>query len=309
MQVDPQGKPQSQQQPMQSQQMQQMQQSSTSKPPQASQGPQSGRPQGSTQVRPTQRPQQGMYYGIAPMASDVQTSAEQYVKPNFQPPILDDQNLPNFRLSTNEQTFQTQTPITEQNSHDNQIPTNTTTPTFDQSPNLDVENPPFDPLIAISKWPYYVLPFPIDQLPVAIQDAINNLYVNQQFFNSVNQSQGGSGQQSSSSSSQQSQGQSQTDPSNPQNGMIGYIPIVFFNSPCNGGSNQGQLPYPYQQQQQQIPCSQCLQQQPKSNQLFGAIANARIFHNSDLNSVTQVFPRLVRSRKAKVDQTITGTPA
>lgn len=146
----------------------------------------------------------------------------------------------------------------------------------------------------------------------------------------------GSGNQQSQSGSSQPAGQ--TDPSGQgNNGMIGYIPIVFF--PCggqngangngNGNGNQYAMPYPYQQQQQpgsgggnsgsgssnggNNPCAQCpgnSNASQRSHPLFGAISNARIFHNSDFNSVTQVKRSpFVRSRKAKVDQTIAGPPA
>lgn len=53
------------------------------------------------------------------------------------------------------------------------------------------------------------------------------------------------------------------------------------------------------------PCSNAPQQ--RSHQMFGAISNAKIFHNSDFNSVTQI--RRTRQRKAKIDQTIEATQA
>lgn len=99
--------------------------------------------------------------------------------------------------------------------------------------------------------------------------------------------------------------------------MIGYIPVVFF--PCNGTNNgnpnqqssqsQQSMAYPYNPN----ACAQCAQQQNnnhnnallRSSNLFaGAIANAKIFHNSDMNTVTQIFPNRIRSRKAKIDQTV-----
>lgn len=225
----------------------------------------------------------------------------------------------------------------------------------------DVENP-YDPnSVAISNWPIYFLPIPIDSLSAILQNALQNSPFNQfpgnccsnqnSNSNTENLTQGGGQQQqtpptrpsgggqqsqtqpparpsggsqqsqsgSSSSSNTQPSSQGQTDPSTsgqmPSNGMVGYIPIVFF--PCGGngnGANGGggmAMPYPYQQQQQQggqqNPCAQCpgnsnSQQPQRSHPLFGAVSNARIFHNSDFNSVTQVFPRLIRSRKAKVDQ-------
>lgn len=210
------------------------------------------------------------------------------------------------------------------------------------SPFTQSNNPIFDPLAAINKSPYYVLPYPIDQLPMDIQKAIQA--VQSQIKNPLNNNNvynytQGAGQQQSSGGNQQpstspsqgsqgqtdpsNQGQGQTDPSN--QGMVGYIPIVFFpGNGCNGG-NGGQnqygmgMPYPYQQQQQQQQpqqqqssqqnaCNQCPGNQ-RSHPLFGAISNARIFHNSDFNSVTQVFPRPVRSRKAKIDRKIIGALA
>lgn len=210
-------------------------------------------------------------------------------------------------------------------------------PTIDGVPHETLNNPTFDPLIAISKWPYYVLPFPIDQLPTDIQEAIQAVQhrIQNHLNNNMNNLTKGSGQQQSSSGNQQSQppsssqgqgqgqGQGQPDPSS--QGMVGYIPIVFF--PCNGGQgqNQGQyamgMPYPYQQQQQpsqqsqqqqqqpsqQNACGQC-QGSPRSHPLFNAISSARFFPNSD-SSITQVFPRPVRSRRAKIDRKNVSPPA
>lgn len=51
------------------------------------------------------------------------------------------------------------------------------------------------------------------------------------------------------------------------------------------------------------PCANAAQQ--RSNPVFGAISNAKIFHNSDFNSVTQI--RRTRQRKAKIDATETTT--
>lgn len=63
----------------------------------------------------------------------------------------------------------------------------------------------------------------------------------------------------------------------------------------NGGSNGGP------------GCPPCANSQPqqRSHPIFGAISNAKIFHNSDFNSVTQI--RRTRQRKAKIDQTIKAT--
>lgn len=54
------------------------------------------------------------------------------------------------------------------------------------------------------------------------------------------------------------------------------------------------------------PCSGG-QPQQRSHPVFGAISNAKIFHNSDFNSVTQI--RRTRQRKAKIDQTVETTQA
>lgn len=51
------------------------------------------------------------------------------------------------------------------------------------------------------------------------------------------------------------------------------------------------------------PCGNAAQQ--RSNPVFGAISNAKIFHNSDFNSVTQI--RRTRQRKAKIDAIETTT--
>lgn len=266
-----------------------------------------------------------------PIYPEIHTSLnEPGISSNLKPPI--ESNKPEIQATPNERNiFDTFKPLTKQiQSINNQSQSifrssepsnesftpntqpNEQIPTFDGMPNENLNGPTFDPLIAISKWPYYVLPFPIDQLPTDIQKAIHaiQIQIENHLNNNTNNQTQGSGQQSSSSSQGQGQQGQGQDPSS--QGMIGYIPIVFF--PCNGGG-QGQMamPYPYQQpqQQQQTQQSSCGQCQgsnaaQRSHPLFGAISNARIFHNSDFNSVTQVLPRPVRSRKAKIDRKIVG---
>lgn len=181
-------------------------------------------------------------------------------------------------------------------------------------------SPDLDPSVAISKWPFYVLPYPLPfpsgagggtcpcnsspssqgqsgsghQHTSSTSGSSSSTHTSSQHSQTTSQSLSSS--QTSGGSNQQQAGSGQQ-LQQPPYGIIGFIPVVFF--PCLNETQQNQL-----KQLQPLalpgPCAQC---QPQPQQLQGNnLPRFNLFPNIENISENQNYKRKVRGREAKLDK-------
>lgn len=187
------------------------------------------------------------------------------------------------------------------------LPPNSAKPQPGTDPNLQ---------LAISKWPFYILPYPF---PINGNGVPGDCGCNSQNNQVGSGSSSSTSSHQSSSQSQQSNqlttqqihhshgsqsGSNQQQLSQPPYGVIGFIPVVFF--PCLNDTQQQQikqqvqpvaLPYPCSQCQN---CGPCQQQQPQ----IKADDVQRLFQYANSDPSRNFVRRRVRQRKAKIDENL-----